>query len=319
MHSLMGRFYQETIEGIFAARNQRTYSQARSAGVLAAPYPFVLYSDLYGHRQFIRGVVNAGFAGLLWSPEVRHAESPEDLIRRLQSVVLSPQALINAWYIRNPPWRQWRQDENNRGELAKGWRMLESACRRILELRMQLVPYLYAAFFEYWRSGLPPFRALVADYPRDANVHAIDDQYLIGDRLLAAPVVAGQSEREVYLPRGAWFDFWTGRQYRGGKRLTLKVPLEKTPLFVRGHALLPLAAPTLHVDDPRAFDLTVRVYGRGSRAITLPEDDGTSPAFAQGRCNHLTISYDWRTRKGGFARAGRADCLRYGIRRWVAM
>ncbi len=83
----------------------------RSSGAFAAPYPFVLYSDLYDHRQFIRALVNAGFSGLLWCPEVRDAASEEDLIRRLQSVVFSPLAMVNAWYIRNPPWKQIERDQ----------------------------------------------------------------------------------------------------------------------------------------------------------------------------------------------------------------
>jgi alpha-D-xyloside xylohydrolase len=64
--------------------------------ILAAPYPYVLYSDLYDHREFIRGIVSAGFSGLLWTPELRDAQNTEHLIRRLQSAVLSPMGLIDA-------------------------------------------------------------------------------------------------------------------------------------------------------------------------------------------------------------------------------
>ena len=71
----------------------------RSSHALAAPYPFALYSDLYEHKDFIRGLVNGGFSGLLGCPEVRHAASAEDLIRRLQVVALSPLAQVDAWYI----------------------------------------------------------------------------------------------------------------------------------------------------------------------------------------------------------------------------
>jgi len=97
MHSFMGLKFQEMVESIFRKRNQRTYGEVRSSHALAAPFPYVLYSDLYNHQDFIRGLVNSGFSGLLWCPEVRHAASEEDLIRRLQSVIFSPQALINAF------------------------------------------------------------------------------------------------------------------------------------------------------------------------------------------------------------------------------
>jgi alpha-D-xyloside xylohydrolase len=95
-HSLFGLGFQEMVDSIYRQRNQRSYHDVRSSHALAAPYPFVLYSDLYEHKDFIRGVVNCGFSGLLWTPEVRHATSEEDLIRRLQSAIFSPQALINA-------------------------------------------------------------------------------------------------------------------------------------------------------------------------------------------------------------------------------
>ena len=68
MHSAIGTLYQNLILGIYSSENRRTYSQVRSSGALSAPLPFVLYSDLYNHKQFIRGVVNSGFSGVLWCP-----------------------------------------------------------------------------------------------------------------------------------------------------------------------------------------------------------------------------------------------------------
>src|SRR5207244_4842647 len=101
MHALFGLRYQHALLEQFNKRNRPTYGLVRSSGALAAPYPFVLYSDLYDHRQFIRGLVTSSFSGLLWCPEVRDAKTPGDLIRRLQSVVFSPLAMINAWSIKN--------------------------------------------------------------------------------------------------------------------------------------------------------------------------------------------------------------------------
>ena len=297
MHSLFGLAYQKTVEGIFWQRNQRTYGSVRSSHALAAPHPFVLYSDLYDHRDFIRALVNCGFSGLLWTPEVRDASSEEDLIRRLQAVVLSPQALINAWYIKNPPWKQWQVKENNEGKFLEDYPALQAACRNILNLRMRLIPYLYAAFYRYYLEGMPPFRALVMDYPEDADTYAIDDQWLIGDRLMAAPFVAGQKERSLYLPAGEWFDFWSGARIEGGRKLEMQSDLEIIPLFVRGQALLPLAQPTQHTDDPAGFNLEVWLYGDGSLPCTLYEDDGTSLAYQNGEFNRLTLTWDAETQQ----------------------
>ncbi|MCU1235657.1 MAG: glycoside hydrolase family 31, partial [Candidatus Solibacter sp.] len=145
MHSLFGLRYQDALQDVFERRKQRTYGLVRNSGALAAPYPYVLYSDLYDHKEFVRGMANMGFSGLLWTPELRNAQNREDLLRRLQSVALSPMALINAWYIRNPPWKQVDRDANNADRFMPQWEEVEAACRRVMELRMSLIPYLHAA------------------------------------------------------------------------------------------------------------------------------------------------------------------------------
>ena len=101
----------------FKKRDQPTYQLVRSSGALAAPYPSALYSDLYNHRDFVRALVNSGFSGLLWCPEVRDAASEEDLIRRMETAAFSPLMMVNAWYIKNPPWKQLNREKNNADEL----------------------------------------------------------------------------------------------------------------------------------------------------------------------------------------------------------
>ncbi len=298
MHCLFGQRYQQTLLEAFARRKQRTYGLVRSSGALAAPYPFVLYSDLYDHREFVRGVVNMGFSGLLWTPELRNAVSTEDLIRRLQSVVLSPLALINGWYIKNPPWKQVDRAKNNADELMPDWEQVEAKCREVMQLRMRLIPYLHAAFVKYQQTGLPPFRALVMDYPGDPETRALEDQYLMGDSLLAAPVFAGQQSREVYLPDGEWHNFWNGKRYTGKQKIRVEVPLEQVPLFVKSNSILPLAEAGLHVEDSGARKLHVQVYGIHPAPATLYEDDGSwEPSLGE-----VTLTWDGKLsmhRKGG--------------------
>ncbi len=269
MHSVFGLRYQMAIWNQFRKRRQETYNLVRSSGALAAPYPFVLYSDLYNHRDFIRALVNSGFSGLLWCPEVRDAVSEEDLIRRLQSVVFSPLAMINGWYIKNPPWKQLNRKKNNAGQLLDGWESLEARCREIIGWRMQLVPYLKAAFQHYAEDGTPPFRALVLDAPHQKQLHGVDDQYMIGDRMMVAPMFAGEEARKVVLPGGAWHDFWTGEALKGGAELSVPASTARIPVYVKAGSIVPWADTGLYAGAPETRRLTARVYGDGSMPFTM--------------------------------------------------
>lgn len=199
-HSLFGTLYSQTL--LKALDGVQTFSEVRNMGALASSYPFVLYSDLYDHRDFVRGTVTSGLSGLLWSPEVRHAENKKDLIRRLQSVIFSVQCVINGWYCEEVPWKEFDCEEE---------------VRELLELRERLVPMLKRAFDCYRDTGKPPVRALVMDYTSDAEVYQIDDEYMFCDDLLVAPIIGTESdERKVYLPQGEWKDFFTGDPVSAG-------------------------------------------------------------------------------------------------------
>ena len=302
MHSVFGLRYQMAIWDEYRKRRQPTYNLVRSSGALATPYPFVLYSDLYDHRGFIRALVNSGFSGLLWCPEVRDALSEEDLIRRLQSVVFSPLAMVNGWYIKNPPWKQLNRRLNNEDQLLDGWEKLEARCREIVGWRMQLVPYLTAAFQRYAEDGTPPFRALVLDAPRDSRLYGVDDQYMVGDRMMVAPIFVEDPAtaapgplrrnpdggRRVVLPEGDWHDFWTGEVLKGGTQISVPGSTEKIPVFVKSGSIVPWADVGLFAGAPETRRITARVYGDGSIPFELTN-------------GNQTLHMSWRNGKGNTA------------------
>jgi alpha-D-xyloside xylohydrolase len=312
MHSLIGLRYQDTILSVFNTKKERTYGLVRSSGALAAPYPFVLYSDLYNHKQFIHGVAQSGFSGLLWTPEVRHAMSNEDLIRRLQSVVFSPLAMINAWYLKNAPWKQIERKANNEGRFADNWEKLEAQCREIIELRMKLIPYIHAAFVHYHREGIPPFRALVMDYPADPAVRNVSNQFLVGGNMLVAPVVEGESNRRVYLPEGDWYYLWTSKKYSGKAEYSIEVPLSEIPVFIKAGTILPLAKSTMHTDDPESWKLTAWVFGMNAQPAILFEDDGSiNPELVE-----VKLIWDNEKQEGRLERAGKQPEPHYDVTEW---
>ena len=212
-HSLFGTLYCQAI--MDALGSTKTLSEVRNLGALASSYPFVIYSDLYDHRDFIRGVAQSGFSGILWTPEVRHAKDKDELIRRLQAVVFSSQCLINAWYCEKAPW----------AELD-----CEKEVRELLRLRESLVPMLKKSFDLYRDTGKPPIRGLVMDYTDDPETFNIDDEYLFCEDLLVAPIPANSGdEREVYLPVGdEWEDYFTGEKVGNGR---IRVNTKGIPVY----------------------------------------------------------------------------------------
>ena len=276
MHSMFGCLYMEVIDRACRKAGIRSYGLVRNAHAFAAPLPFVLYSDLYDHAEFIRGVTTCGFSGLLWTPEFRHAASPEDYIRRLQAMVLSPQMLLNIWMMPNPPWRQLVRERNVKNEFypPEEQMRLETLTREALELRMRFLPYLYAAFAAYHFEGTPPCRALAMDYPEDEHLREVDYAWLAGDRLLVVPFRAGMTELTMPLPPGVWRDFRTGKRHTN--EVTLKPTLGELPILVKENSIIPLADPVEFVENGMQYHLTLRVYGDTPEAARLFADDGWS-------------------------------------------
>jgi alpha-D-xyloside xylohydrolase len=300
MHSLYGIKYQECLDGAYKKAGRRHFSLVRSSHALSAPLPFVLYSDLYRHEDFVRGLVNSGFTGHLWTPEVRHAENASELVRRIQAAVLSPCALVNAWYIENPPWSHCgRNTATTRETLRPDAELCGSLVRKALDLRIRLLPYLYTAFARYWRDGVPPFRALIMDWPSDPALRGVDDQFMIGDALMAAPFVVERHSgktRRLYLPEGGWREFSTGKRLEGKSWLELEDDLETLPLYVKEGSLLPLAEPaeTLKEGQPLAVKLTP--FGESSASGELYDDDGSSYQFESDGGSWL--SFSWSEKSG---------------------
>ncbi len=276
MHELFGILLQHTVRDCFNDAGKRTYGEVRASHLLAAPLPFVLYSDLYDIKDYMRGLTTAGFSGLLWTPEVRQTDNEEEYIRRLQLSALSPLATINAWMIPIPPWRQYDIDKNLSGiELEETQKnRLTDMTRQIIDFRMSLIPYLYKAFADYRDKGLPPFRALVIDYPDDANVHSIEDEILVGEDILAVPITdISKTNRQFYLPEGTWYRLANGERFESGWH-TCDFPLEELPVFVKSGSLIPFAKPKQYVDE-QPFEITAVKYGAGDAETVLIEDDGS--------------------------------------------
>jgi alpha-glucosidase (family GH31 glycosyl hydrolase) len=175
---------------------------------------------------------------------------------------------------------------------------VEPICRKYLELRSRLTPYLYSVVREGHETGLPIIRALWIHYPADRVAVARGDEYLWGRNILVAPVVEkGATSRRVYLPAGAWYDYWTNERHEGAREVSRAVDLETMPLFVRSGAILPLGPVKQYSAEPNPEPVTLQVYPGSDGAFTMYEDDGVSFAHRQGEWMGLEIRWVDRDRR----------------------
>ena len=316
MHQLFGVLYGHTLYDIFRGHNQRSFFDIRSLNAFSSAFPASIYSDTYNHTEYVRLICSSGFSGLLWSPEVRESASQNELIRRTQTAVLSAQTLFNSWYLKNPPWLQYDRQKNNNDQFLDSASNLEDHIRELLNFRMSLIPYLYTAFAHYQQTGLPPFRALVTDYPEDANTYKIADEYMIGNDILAAPLLVGTNTRKVYLPEGNWYQYGTNKKFTGRQTYSFDYDLDQIPIFIREGAIIPFAKPVEYVNAATVFDVTCHVYG-SKGATSLFEDDGETFDYATGKFNTLLLTYE--NGKGKVKRAGNSKRQLYTITGWKQM
>lgn len=169
----------------------------------------------------------------------------------------------------------------------------EDIIRKYLKLRYQLLPFLYTTLEEAHRTGVPLFRPVMLNYQDDPNTYNLDDEFMIGNDLLVAPVVKPDvSRRLVYLPKGTWYDYWTNKKYDGGTMIDAAAPLETVPMFVRAGAIIPTGPELKYVGEKPMDPLMFNIYPdeKGSASATLYEDDGVSPAYKQDGFRRTTVT-----------------------------
>ena len=273
---------------MYHAKNQRTFGLVRASNAGAVSYPYVIYNDYYNHEDFITALINSGYAGVLWTPEARASKTGEEWLRRFQTVVFSPMAMINAWASGTKPW---------------SYPDVAAQVKEMSLLRMQMMPYWYSEFAKYHFEGTPPFRGMNLepgfnqDVKKEITVNAnleenpyaeavskeIKDQYMAGEYLLVAPLFTGQKTRKVILPKGRWYDFYTGEFAGDGVIITVEPGLNKIPVFVKDGGIIPMMPPLLQT--PKAgqkVDLEIRHYGDAPGRYLLYDDDGETFNYEKG-------------------------------------
>lgn len=324
MRQAYGLIMQQMLyQNLFREKNTRTWSLVRSSNAGASGLPFVLYSDSYNHAEYITGISAASLGGIMWSPEVRQAGSAEEWRARIQTVCFSPLAMLNAWASGTKPWE---------------FESVSDDVRDVIRLRMRLLPYLYTAFADYNRHGVPPMRAMILEQGASAVVEKEggaeldgvtnpyaesktleqNDQFMFGPSIMVAPYYEkGLLKRQVKLPKGDWYDFYTGEFVGNGTTIEVSTP-ERTPLFVKDGAVIPMLAS--HVDNSRdAYGkaLEVRHYGKRPGEFDLYEDDGKTFGHEEGAFRSRRLSFE--NGRGKESVTGEGPALFGAVESWVGM
>jgi alpha-glucosidase len=259
--------------------------------------------------------------GFFGYPDHKDPVRPELYVRWMQAGVF------------NPFCRQHHDGFGNNPRMprpfAEPWRFgpeVEDICRQYIELRYQLMPYLYTLFHNAHTTGEPVQRPTLYDFPNDPATLTQNYDFMFGPFMLISPVTSpGAATWDTYLPAGTdWINWWDDSVHTGGRTVTTETPLGRLPIFVRAGAIIP-TGPVYQYDGQEPLDLlTLEMYpAEQAGTFTLYEDDGISWDYLTGGYCRTTYSVagegdsfrvDVAARRGAFVPAPRRCLLK--IHRW---
>lgn len=175
---------------------------------------------------------------------------------------------------------------------------IEPVIKKYAELRYQLMPYTYTLAWEARHSGMPLMRAMWLHYPDDEKAKGMGSQYLWGRDLLIAPVFEkAAASREVYLPKGDWYDWWTNKKESGGQSVIRSVDLSTMPIYVRAGAVIPVDPIRQYTNEAVNEPTTLKIYQGANGLYTLYEDDGISQDYLKKKGTWTNITWNDKEKK----------------------
>ena len=163
--------------------------------------------------------------------------------------------------------------------------------KKYIELRYQLLPYLYTAFWHHIKDGTPILKSLVLYDQSDVQTHHRNDEFIYGDKLLICPILEANSKgRRLYLPKGIWFNYWDNKPSDGGKEIWIDADLETLPIFVKEGAIIPKYPIQQYVGEKKFNEITLDVYyKKGKESSTLFDDAHDGYDYTKGRFSLRTL------------------------------
>lgn len=268
------------------SKGQRPLTLSRFAGYGSHRYPLgfsgdtaINWSVLNFQPYFTAAAANAGYSW--WSHDIggHHFGSKDDelYLRWLQFGVFSPIMRLHSTkdpFMGKEPWNFSRDTERTATDF--------------LRLRHRMIPYTYSMNRLTEKDGMPLVMPIYYAYPEDDEAYTVGNEYFFGTQLIVAPIteqadrITKNASAEVWLPEGRYTDIFTGRIYRGGRKIRMSRDMSSVPVLAVPGAIIPLDGRAEGNDCGNPDKLCVWLY-RGNGSFTLYEDDGETLEYKDGK------------------------------------
>lgn len=165
----------------------------------------------------------------------------------------------------------------------------EKIAKKSIELRYELLPYIYDLYYISHKEGLPIFRPMIMEYEKDMNLLNMREQFMLGENMLVAPVLyEGERSKTVYLPKGIWFNYFTMEKLQGGKWYKLPCELDEILVFVKEGAIIPTYNKKFRNVKERPKNILLKVFGENAKGFHY-NDDGHTMEYLEGKYTYMDI------------------------------
>lgn len=167
----------------------------------------------------------------------------------------------------------------------------EKIAKKSIELRYELLPYIYDLYYISNKEGLPIFRPMIMEYEKDMNLLNMREQFMLGENMLVAPVLyEGERSKTVYLPKGSWFNYFTMEKLQGGKWYKLPCELDEILVFVKEGSIIPTYNKKFRNVKERPKNILLKVFGENAKGFHY-NDDGHTMEYLEGKYTYMGIEF----------------------------
>ena len=165
----------------------------------------------------------------------------------------------------------------------------EKIAKKSIELRYELLPYIYDLYYISHKEGLPIFRPMIMEYEKDMNLLNMREQFMLGENMIVAPVLyEGERSKTLYLPKGSWFNYFTMEKLQGGKWYKLPCELDEILVFVKEGAIIPTYNKKFRNVKERPKNILLKVFGENAKGFHY-NDDGHTMEYLEGKYTYMDI------------------------------